>query len=82
MEELLGSLKEFHPVKRPLWRDVSDALWNDWRWHLKNRITTPAQLERFLPSLTREERAGALLADKKLALGVTPLLFQPYRWGR
>jgi lysine 2,3-aminomutase len=71
----LGQLKEFHPVERSLWKEVPDAQWNDWRWQMKNRVTTLEQLERYLPTLTPEERAGALLADKKLALGVTPYYF-------
>ena len=38
------SLKEFHSAGRGFWRDVSEKDWNDWRWQLKHRITTPEQL--------------------------------------
>src|SRR5579862_1060920 len=72
---LLDSLKRFHSAGRGFWRDVSDSDWNDWRWQLKHRITTVEQLQKFLPTLTPEESAGAQLANHKLALGITPYFF-------
>jgi lysine 2,3-aminomutase len=68
-------LKEFHSAGRGFWRDVSDADWNDWRWQLKHRITNAEQLQKFLPTLTPEEFAGAKLANTKLALAITPYFF-------
>jgi lysine 2,3-aminomutase len=72
---LLATLKEFHSAGRGFWSDVSEAAWNDWRWQLKNRITTLDQLQRFMPTLTPEEYAGTQLANTKLALGITPYFF-------
>ena len=69
------NLKQFKSAGRGYWHDVSDADWNDWRWQLKHRITTVEQLERFLPTLSPEELAGAKLANHKLALGITPYFF-------
>ncbi len=54
------------------WKD--EPQWDDWRWQMKNRVTTLAGLEKHL-SLTSQERAGVLLAGTKLALGVTPHYF-------
>jgi len=71
----LQLLKEFHSAGRGFWHDVSDANWNDWRWQLKHRITTPEQLQRLMPTLTPEEFAGAKLANTKLALAITPYFF-------
>jgi len=71
----LQFLKEFHSAGRGFWHDVSDADWNDWRWQLKHRITTPEQLQRLMPTLTPEEFAGAKLANTKLALAITPYFF-------
>ena len=56
------------------WGAVSTEQWNDWSWQLRNRIQNLAQLEARLP-LTPEERAGTILAGKKLALGITPHFF-------
>src|SRR5436305_10492538 len=56
------------------WSNVSPELWNDWRWQLKNRVTSLAQLEEHL-ELTDEERGGVLLSGDKLALAITPHFF-------
>ena len=70
------SLKEFRSAGRGSWHTVSDSDWNDWRWQLKNRVTSVAQLEKLLPELTPEERAGAILAgESKLAMAITPYFF-------
>ena len=83
------ALKDFRSAGRGFWADVSDANWNDWRWQLKHRITTPEQLNRLMPTLTPEEFAGAKLANHKLALAITPYFFNlinpadencPIRW--
>ncbi len=68
-------LKQFHSAGRGFWSDVPEASWNDWRWQLRNRITTLEQLERLVPTLTPEEHAGTLLANTKLALAITPYFF-------
>ena len=39
-----------------LWAHVPETDWQDWTWQLKNRITTVAQLERYM-TLTPEEIA-------------------------
>jgi lysine 2,3-aminomutase len=69
------SLKQFHSAGRGFWHDVSEADWNDWRWQLKNRITSLEKLQRFLPTLTPEEFEGTILANHKLALAITPYFF-------
>lgn len=56
------------------WPDATPEQWNDWKWQLKNRVTTLAQLEQHLV-LSQEERAGVLLSGNKLALAVTPHYF-------
>jgi lysine 2,3-aminomutase len=74
-ETLLNSLKEFRLGSRAAWQKVPQRLWNDWHWQLQNRVVSLEQLETLLPSITPEERAGALLANKKLALAITPYFF-------
>lgn len=56
------------------WPDVAPEQWNDWKWQLKNRVTTLAGLEQRL-ELSAEERAGVILSGNKLALAVTPHFF-------
>ena len=72
---VLNQLKQFHSAGRGYWANVSDHDWNDWRWQLKHRITSLAQLQRFLPTLTPEEYAGTQLANTKLAMAITPYFF-------
>ena len=85
----LEFLKQFHSAGRGFWTHISDADWNDWRWQLKNRITSLEQLQRLMPTLSPEEHAGTLLANSKLALAITPYFFNlinpadencPIRW--
>jgi lysine 2,3-aminomutase len=57
-----------------LWAHVPSEDWNNWKWQLKNRITSLKQLEELI-ELTPDERAGCLFADKKLALAITPYFF-------
>jgi lysine 2,3-aminomutase len=71
----LDALKRFRPAGRGPWADVSEAEWNDWRWQLKHRVSSLARLEALVPGLTPSERAGAKLANHKLAMGITPHFF-------
>ena len=66
--------KEFVSQAPGYFPDVAPELWNDWKWQLKNRVTTLAQLEEHL-ALSEEERAGVLLSGDKLALAITPHFF-------
>jgi lysine 2,3-aminomutase len=57
-----------------LWQHIPASDWQDWVWQLKNRITSITQLEGYM-TLTAEEKAGCLFADKKLSLAITPYFF-------
>ena len=56
------------------WPGVPIEKWNDWKWQLKNRVSSLARLEQLMP-VTASERAGALLAGSKLSLSITPHFF-------
>ncbi|MCC6352839.1 MAG: KamA family radical SAM protein [Verrucomicrobiae bacterium] len=64
----------FRAAGRGPWHGVPPEQWDDWRWQLKNRITTLAELERHL-ALTPEERAGVILSGSRLAMAITPYFF-------
>ena len=66
--------KSFASYTPGYWPDVEPAQWNDWKWQLKNRVTSLVQLEQHL-RLSPEERAGVLLSGHKLSLAVTPHFF-------
>ncbi len=69
------SCRDFESVGKGYWSRVPDTDWNDWRWQLKNRITTLEQIEALLPDLPPEEREGIRFANRKLALAITPYFF-------
>ncbi|MEK7773414.1 MAG: KamA family radical SAM protein [Deltaproteobacteria bacterium] len=49
-------------------------LWNDWKWQLKNRITTLDVIRELIP-LTRREEEGIKRATGRLKMGITPYFF-------
>ena len=57
------------PRRHPLWRDVPDHQWDDWRWQSQNAIRSVRQLRDLLPFTPDElEAIGVLEAHFKLAI--------------
>jgi lysine 2,3-aminomutase len=56
--------------RAPLWADVPEEKWSDWRWQLSNRVNDLVDFEQIL-ELTDEEREG-LSAPDKFRVDVTP----------
>jgi lysine 2,3-aminomutase len=56
------------------WPEDAMEKWQDFRWQLRNRIDSLADLDLRL-NLTNDERAGVLLAGTKLAMAITPHFF-------
>ena len=56
--------------RAPMWDDIPDEKWNDWRWQLSHRVNELAEIEQIL-ELTDEEREG-LSAPDKFRVDVTP----------
>src|SRR3982751_3773978 len=72
-----GNGKDFASYAPGYWSGsnaVAPELWTDWKWQLKNRVTTLAPLEQHI-SLADEERSGVLLSGDKLALAGAPPFF-------
>src|SRR5437764_4470123 len=69
-----GDGKQFVSHAPGRWPDIVPELWNNWKWQLKNRITSLGQLEQHI-NLSEEERSGVLLSGDKLALAITPHFF-------
>ncbi|MBC2595341.1 KamA family radical SAM protein [Ruficoccus amylovorans] len=57
-----------------LWSHVPESDWKNWKWQLKNRLTSVEQVEKYL-ELTPQERAGCYFSGRKLALAITPYFF-------
>src|SRR5262245_25294832 len=57
------------PRRHPLWQDVPDHQWDDWRWQSQNAIRSVRQLRNLLAFTDDElEAIGSLEADYKLAI--------------
>jgi lysine 2,3-aminomutase len=56
--------------RAPIWDDVPDGRWNDWRWQLSNRVNSVEEIGRIL-NLTDDERAG-LSSPDKFRVDITP----------
>lgn len=54
-----------------LWEDVEPDEWYDWRWQLKNRITTVEQLTKVIP-LSNEEQKEIGMCLNKYRMAITP----------
>ena len=57
--------------KFKIWENLSPETWADWRWQLKNRVTTLEQLKKLL-QLSNEEREGLKNALGTLRMAITP----------
>jgi lysine 2,3-aminomutase len=64
-------LSRFPPGPRGIWKGLPDAVWNDWHWQQRERITTLAQLDAVI-RVTPEERRAALETDAEFHMGITP----------
>ena len=55
----------------PLFKDVTDEQWQDWRWQVRNRLTTTADFDQVL-DLTDSQRADLDACMGKFRVAVTP----------
>lgn len=62
-------MRDFREIS--MWKDVTDEQWNDWRWQIKNRITTLEELKEVI-NLTKEEEEGVVKSLEILRMGITP----------
>lgn len=60
--------RHFRDIK--IWEDVTDEEWNNWRWQLKNRITTIDRLKQVI-NLTAEEEKAIREALKLIPMEMT-----------
>jgi lysine 2,3-aminomutase len=61
---------EFVSKRAPIYADVPDEKWNDWRWQLSHRLNTAEEIEKVLP-LSESERK-ALQTQGLFRVDVTP----------
>ncbi|HAK44714.1 MAG TPA: lysine 2,3-aminomutase [Spirochaeta sp.] len=57
--------------RKLMFKDISDELWNDWHWQLKNRITGVRDLEKYI-TISDDEKEAVGKCLKKLRMAITP----------
>ncbi len=62
---------EARAFRKRFFADVSAADWNDWRWQLRARVKSLAELERMF-ALSAEEREAVTQHQGSLPVGITP----------
>jgi lysine 2,3-aminomutase len=60
-----------HYSEIPLWRDVSPAQWNDWRWQARNAVTDVGALGRVV-HLTPDEEEGFSATRDEFRMAIPP----------
>lgn len=53
------------------WSDTSDADWNDWKWQMRNRLSSKEQIQKHV-DLTENESLGLGISSSKLLVSITP----------
>lgn len=78
MELSLGAEPPGSNLARSFLSDIENPSqqpeWKDWRWQLKNRITTLAEIKPLI-RLTFEEEEGVKRSKGRLAMAITPYFF-------
>ncbi len=49
--------EQFISKRAPIYKDVPDEKWNDWRWQLSNRLNSVEDIEKVLPLSDSERKA-------------------------
>ncbi|HUB66527.1 MAG TPA: KamA family radical SAM protein [Candidatus Methylacidiphilales bacterium] len=66
--------RHFSSPGQGYWPEVTPEQWNDWQWQMRHSVKSLEDVAGKL-QLTGEEHAGILLANTKLAMGITPYFF-------
>ncbi len=56
------------------WSGIPDKDWFDWRWQMRNRLKSADDFSRYL-ELSKDERKGLEIAERKLSVAITPYFF-------
>lgn len=54
-----------------LWKDIDDETWNNWKWQLKNRVTSTDMLNKII-NLSEKEKKDINHCLQKFRMAITP----------
>ena len=49
--------KDFMSKRAPVYADITDEKWNNWRWQLSNRINSAEEFNEIIPLTDSERKA-------------------------
>lgn len=55
----------------PLWKDVTDEQWDDWKWQIGNRLTTVEEIGQVI-NLTEKDKEDITKVMSGFRVGITP----------
>src|SRR3989338_4756399 len=55
---------QIHAGQGSAFSGVSAQQWSDWQWHVRNRITSVSELEKWIPMTVEEKRAIHFSQDR------------------
>ena len=64
-------MRRRHYREIPLWKDVTEEQWTDWKWQMRNRIRSLEELRQVI-NLTPEEEEGMRYAARGFPAGINP----------
>jgi lysine 2,3-aminomutase len=69
MKSIKGKARDWRDI--PLWKDVSDDEWNDWKWQIAHRLSTVEDIAQVV-NLTEKEKNDIAKVMDGFRVGVTP----------
>jgi len=69
MEAQMSNVRDWKEI--PLFKEVSEQQWNDWKWQVSNRLTTVEQIKQVV-NLTLEEEEDIKKVMNGFRVGITP----------
>ncbi|MCL1995689.1 MAG: lysine 2,3-aminomutase [Defluviitaleaceae bacterium] len=61
-------------MRNDIFKDIPKENWNDWRWHLKNRVASLEELKKFA-KIDKEEEEGIIKVLETFRIAITPYYF-------
>jgi lysine 2,3-aminomutase len=69
MKNITGKARHWREI--PLWKDVTDEQWNDWKWQIAHRLNSVEDIGQVI-ELTDQEKADIGKVMNGFRVGVTP----------
>ncbi|MDR2182957.1 MAG: lysine 2,3-aminomutase [Clostridiales bacterium] len=59
-------------MRNGIFKDIPVEKWNDWRWHLDNKVTSVEDLKGYVKNITDKQEEGVVRCLEKFRMAITP----------